>query len=288
VAADKLLTMNPIIRAVVFAGAIMFGGVVIWSWADFATQPARVEIANASGNQVGSNQVPSPTQPPPSHPAQVSMKAADWSFQDSTEHRLQHPLQHSFGWRQFVRRGSRDFLITTASPVLIQGRYVKMIGIIYPASVPVALCQIYFQGASDETFYGGAYRRWWSKYLALGGGGFVQVVRLEPQFWSPVLGGREWGDASPYATAGFQQALANPQSIGIMCGGFGGREPDLDPGIMINKIDDPIVFEMDSFAVCDPFRQPRRGPFRDRADIDSARQENWACAPPHQLPPRQR
>jgi hypothetical protein len=40
------------------------------------------------------------------------------------------------------------------------------------------------------------------------------------------------------------------------------------------------TFEMESFAVCDPFRQPRRGPFRDRADVDSARQENAACAPP--------
>jgi hypothetical protein len=120
------------IRAVVIAGAIMFGGAVGWSWTDFGTQRARAEIANASGNQVGSNQVPSPTQPLPSRPAQVSMNAADWNFQNSgnLDTRLSPtPGGKSFHF-DFLFSKSDYYLVTTASPVLTQGWYVEMGGAI--------------------------------------------------------------------------------------------------------------------------------------------------------------
>jgi hypothetical protein len=122
-----------------------------------------------------------------------------------------------------------SYLVTTASPGLTQGHYVKMVGgisargdvgVSYMAGGPV-VCSMYLQEAGDdpspaENRY--LYYRWWSKDpLFLQGGRFVQVVRLEPQFWRTVT--LQQGDASAAATAGFQQALAYPRSVGMWCKG---------------------------------------------------------------------
>jgi hypothetical protein len=300
--------MNPIktiIRAVVITGAIvMFGGVVGWSWTDFATQPARAEIANG-GNQVGSNQVPSPTQPPTSHPAQVSMEARDWNFKFSVNTTGGNPSppprdlrknQSPFrldrgGWSMdffvFGVRGvglqspTRTYWeITTASPLLVQGWYVKVSGRAPPSPARDNLdCRMYFQEVGDDLSGQGqyAYYRWRSTKPLIPSAAewsrnFVQVVGLEPQFWSAPGEPKNWsnfvtgeqGDASVAATAGFQQALANPQSIGIICSAY--SRGDAFVGDSFLRDSPPFadqLFSMFSFAVCDPF-----------ADT------NEACAPP--------
>jgi hypothetical protein len=142
------------------------------------------------------------------------------------------------------------------------------------------VCSMYLQEAGDdpssaENRY--LYYRWWSKdALFSTGGRFVQVVRLEPQFWRTMT--LEQGDASAAATAGFEQALAYPRSIGMWCkGGYvgrGGYVGEKMPGADdFRALLDP-TFTIFSFAVCDPFRG---GPNSDFADAPSAKQENEAC-----------
>jgi hypothetical protein len=278
--------MNPIFRLEIIAAVTGIAAAVGPSMADFDTQRARVKIANASGNQVSSNQVPAPTQPLPSHPAQVSMNAVDWNFQDGTNV-IRHPFQFWPGWSLDLR-GRWQFVICTASSVLTQGWYINMSGAIGESlhrpwvgfdtieiqplarGTPPARCWMYFQKAGDDLSDRGQYYLWRSaKSLPFPDGRFVQSVVLEPENWETVWGER--GDAGAAATAGFQQTLANPQSIGIMCG----RVYDGDKVYLGDA-----TFEMESFAVCDPLRQPRRGPFRDRADAYSARLEDAACALP--------
>lgn len=138
----------------------------------------------------------------------------------------------------------------------------------------------YFQEAGDdpssaENRY--LYYRWWSRYgQLLQRGRFVLVVRLEPQFWDHVLLGP--GDENAATAAGFQQALANPQSIGIMCrGGYvakGGHVGDKPSDDYWRALVDP-TFMMFSFAVCDP---DRTGPTND-ADAPSAKQVNISSDP---------
>jgi hypothetical protein len=257
------------------------------------------------GDNGSGDQVPAPPQPP-SHPAQVSMNAADWAREDSRslggmmsewlyhkryslDPHLSHPSPDpQGGWSlslDFLGQRAGAFLVTTASPILTQGQYVKVVGgisvrgdvgVSYMSGSPV-VCSMYLQEAGDdpspaENRY--LYYRWWSKDpLFLQGGRFVQVVRLEPQFWANVT----WdpGDYSAAATAGFQQALANPRSIGMWCkGGYvgrGGYVGEKMPGADdFRALLDP-TFSMFSFAVCDPF-----------SDAPSAKQENEACAPLHQ------
>jgi hypothetical protein len=138
---------------------------------------------------------------------------------------------------------------------------------------------MYFSGSRSDDLFGQrlyAYDRWRSTkpLIPSANGRFVQFVGVEPEFWSTVTGEPEnWstfvtgerGDASAAATAAFQQALANPQSIGIICGAYVPRDPyagDTIPGPYAgNRM---LQFTMDSFAVCDPF----------------AKQANEACAPP--------
>jgi hypothetical protein len=124
-----------------------------------------------------------------------------------------------------------SYLVTTASPILTQGHYVELVGgISARGDVEVDLnqpsggpgwCRMYFQEVGDDPFSTESrylYHRWWSTdTLILRGGHFVQLVRLEPEFWLNVA----WdpGDKSAAATAGFHQALANPQTIGVMCRG---------------------------------------------------------------------
>jgi hypothetical protein len=240
-------------------------------------------------------QVPAPTQSP-SRPAQISMKAADWNLQHSSNvvafpspHFSRPPpgypsqLPKAPGW-QFNLPTSKElsfrFLATTASPPLIQGWYLKMAGSF--SNVAPVFCRMYFKEVGDDFSGQGqyAYYRWWSTKIGVRPAGFI--VGLEPDFWSTAM--EERGDASPAATAGFQQALANPQSIGIMCDAHVSRGPfarDPMPGDGIDSYPQVYAtFTMDTFAVCDPSRQPWRGPFRNLADADSAYLEYRACAPP--------
>jgi len=252
------------------------------------------------GDNGSGDQVPAPSLP--SHPAQISMRAADWAREDShvmavmisqwllyhkrlsLDTHLSHPSPDpQGGWSlslDFLGQRAGAFLVTTASPILSQ--YVKVVGgisvrgdvgVSYMPGSPV-VCSVYLQEAGDdpssaENRY--LYYRWWSKDpLLLQGGRFVQVVRLEPQFWSNVA--LDPGDYSAAATAGFLQALANPQKIGMYCkGGYVGRGgyvgekmPSADD---FRALLDP-TFSVFSFAVCDP--------------IADAKQQNEACAPPHQ------
>jgi hypothetical protein len=280
------------------------------------------------GDNGSGDQVPPPLQPP-SHPAQVSMKAADWTLEHSSgvpqmmtdwifrhtrpslDTRLSHPSPApQGGWslsldsllevepsRPVIKLPNLEvntiaglkffsYLVTTASPILTQGHYVKLVGNIsargdvdafsYPLGSTPASCRMYFQEVGDDPFSTESrylYYRWWSTdFLVLHRGHFVQVVGLEPEFWSPVTGER--GVESAAATAGFQQALANPQQIGVMC-----RGAYVDSGDGYDNHWRALVeptFSMFSFAVCDPFRQPRR-PFRDTI----VEREYWACAPPN-------
>jgi hypothetical protein len=254
--------------------------------------------------------LPEPSQPPsqpPSHPAQVSMNPDDWTFKVSDNAYLALPAHGGWsfafppdfnahlsppahgGWSVNFPSESTHcaqelvyFESTTASPILTQGQYVKMTG-----SSPGMDCRMYLQKVSDDLSGQGQYDRWWStKPLPRPSrlGNFVQFVDLEPEFWSTVTGEpKSWsfvtgerGDASPAATAGFQQALANPQSIGIICAAYVHGDPYAGGVIVYNGNGSfsglkqyDATFEMDSFAVCDPF-----------ADAPSAKQENEACDPP--------
>jgi hypothetical protein len=184
-----------------------------------------------------------------------------------------------------------SYLATTASPILTQGHYVELAGgisargdIVVDLSQPSSRgtpgwCRMYFQEVGDDPFSTESrylYHRWWSTdILILRGGHFVQLVRLEPEFWLNVA----WdsGDKSAAATAGFQQALANPQKIGVMCrGGYVNGDGDDFP---LRRVLVEPTFTIFSFAVCDPLRG---GPNSDFADAPSAKQENEACAPTHQ------
>jgi hypothetical protein len=273
------------------------------------------------GDNGSGDQVPAPPQPP-SHPAQASMKAADWTlehspsvgqmladwFQRHTRPRLDTRLSHPSpdpqgGWSlsldsllevepsvPLIKLPNLEvntipglkffsYLATTASSILTQGHYVKLVGnISAPGDVVVDLshprghpagCRMYFREVGDDPFSTESrylYYRWWSRdSLVLHGGHLVQVVGLEPQFWLNV--GWDPGDLSAAATAGFQQALANPQTIGVMCRGayVDGGGDDYPRRALAEP-----TFSMFSFAVCDPF-----------ADAASAKQENEACAPPH-------
>jgi hypothetical protein len=272
-----------IIKIEIIAAVVVIAAAVGWSWAAFGTQQARVKIANTSGNQVSSNQVPAPTQPYPKHsyPAQVSMK--DWRFKVSPLSPHDN-LRRSHGgwWLQFSlpqptrKSQSAYFASATASPLLIQGWYVKVSGRASPLP-PGMECRMYFSGSPSDDL-SSQYQLWLSTKPLIPGanrlGDFVQFVGLEPEFWSTATGEPEnWsnfltgerGGASAAATAGFQQALANPQSIGIICGAYVRGDPFAG-----DSIPDPyavLQFTMDSFAVCDPF-------------APSAKQQNEACAPP--------
>jgi hypothetical protein len=231
-------------------------------------------------------------------PAQVSMNAADWNLsqsdnygQSTTRLHVQHsanvntqpaaalPTQ-DWGWkfsffvpaRTVSRAKTFYYLATTASPVLTQGHYIKMMGRIDgsdPGHQPgqqgsLSICWMFFQKVGGDLSGRGqyAYYHWWStKPLIPNAGKFVQFVGLEPEFWLTDTGER--GDASAAATTGFQQALANPQSIGIMCSGEA-----LDDYDHMYGFDDQIIvggrdyggiatFTMMSFAVCDPFHLPQ-------------------------------
>jgi hypothetical protein len=296
--------MNPIriIKLVIIAAAVGMGTGVGWAWTDFATEPLRVKIANARSNQASGNQVPVPTQPLPSHPAQVSMNAIAWNLQISEVARLPAPIPaqrvgepppsvlpprpapawQTTRWLLFPtpqggwsfdypsptsthRPQFSYFESTTASPLLSQGWYVKMSGRASPSPLGMD-CRVYFSGSRSDDV-SGQYYRWLSTKPLIHGanwpGNFVQFVGFEPEFWSTVTGER--GDASAAATAGFQQALANPQSIGIICGA---DDPFAGDSIPAPYGGDHILqFTMDSFAVCDPF-------------APSAKQQNEACATP--------
>jgi hypothetical protein len=152
-------------------------------------------------------------------------------------------------------------------------------------------CRMYFDEVGDDLSGQAqyAYYRWLStKPLipsAKWSGNFVQFVGLEPEFWSTVTGEPgnwsnfvtgERGDASVAATAGFQQALANPQSIGIVCSAYVRGDPFAGDRVNLWSAKEKPppadeLFSMFSFAVCDPL-----------ADAPSAKQENEACAPPQQ------
>jgi hypothetical protein len=213
-------------------------------------------------------------------PAQVSMNALeDWTFKFS-DSPYDHFSPSQRGWSLKLSLGSQSYFEgATRSPPLIQGFYVKMSG----RASPDMDCRIFFQEAGDDLSGQGqyAYYHWRStKPLDYSVGNFVQFVGLEPEFWSNVTG--EQGDASAAATAGFQQALANPQSIGVMCHietGYVGPSYDplqVDPGLVIDPapshiFDAPAArFTMDGLAVCDPF-----------AVAPSAKEENAACALPN-------
>jgi hypothetical protein len=207
------------------------------------------------------------------HPAQVSMKVADWRFEGIAS-QPQQAYPQAFqawdesGWRVRFPAGSSGVyrVITAKSPVLLQGHYLKMMGSISPPAKAVepftkpltrtaAQCRMYVSGRGQYPYEG-----WWStEPLILHGGPFVQFVGLEPEFWSAKNGER--GDANAAAKARFQRALASPQSIGFMCSGVSGS-----------------TIKMESFAVCNPFRQPQR-PLRDLADTNGATQEDQRCAP---------
>jgi hypothetical protein len=282
------------------------------------------------GDNGSGDQVPAPPQPP-SYPAQVSMKAADWTLKNShslaeiaddwdLKHggettvpmdrwninhrptsvgtRLSHPSPDpQGGWSLsldslFPRsKFSLSYLVTTASPILTQGQYVKMVGEISargevalepPLHTLPAQCGMYFREVDDDPFYRKTHHlhyRWWSNHgVGLYRGRFVLVVGLEPQFWSNVVG--EPGDYSAAATAGFQKALANPHSIGITCsGGYVPSGPYVSGDGSMQSYFHALTdstFSMFSFAVCDPFRG---GATSDFADAPSAKQENEACAP---------
>src|SRR5262249_11687473 len=140
-------------------------------------------------------------------------------------------------------------------------------------------CRIYFHKVGALSGQGQHYYRWLSMrdlIIPNSIGNFVQLVGLEPENWLAVGGDNsrthiyrdphsitytkaERADASPAATAGFQQALANPQLIGILCQQHIGSFQDMDRW--------DATFTMKSFAVCEPF-------------ASSAKQENAACAPP--------
>jgi hypothetical protein len=312
--------MNPIkttIRAVVIAGAIMFGGVVGWQFVSpvlAPTNPARpAEIEPRDATIVRCAHCGVPIQQPlrctgqlclpiPAQPAQVSMKWDDWrvKFSANVDPSLSPgpaafaPARH--GWSFYFqlpettyRSQSIYYEITTASPLLIQGWYVKMGGRVSPLP-PRMDCRMYFQEVGDDLSGQGqyAYYRWRSTKPLIPSASwldnFVVFVGLEPEFWSTVTGKPgnwsnfvtgERGDASAAATAGFQRALANPQSIGIICGAYvrgdpfaGDSIPDLDVG---HRFPTEVQFSIFGFAVCDPF-----------AGTSSAKQENEACAPPHQ------
>jgi hypothetical protein len=257
------------------------------------TMRARVKIADASSNQVGSNQVPSATQPPPSHPAQVSMKWNDWKFKFSANvdpslpsraSPVIAPARHGWSFYFHLPETTRRpqfvyFEITTASPILTQGWYVKMGGRVSP-SPPGLDCRMYFQEVGDDL--SGQGQRWQSTKPLIPsanrlGINFVQFVGLEPEFWSTVMGEPgnwsnfgidEQGDASAAATAGFQHALANTQSIGIMCGAYVRGDPYAG-GMIHDPYPGDDILTMDIAAVCDPF-----------TDALSAKQENEACASP--------
>jgi hypothetical protein len=241
------------IKIQILTVAMGIAAAVGWSWADFDTQRARAKITNASSNQ------PVPTQPLPSHPAQVSMKAADWDFHYAIADVPAHPSQLSpvHGWWFNMPGAGHHFLITTASPVLVQGWYVKMSSSISATNLFGSgvkhVCQIFFEEVGNYLPEPG-YHRWWSTKK-----GTDLIVGLEPEFWSTVTGER--GDAGVAATAGFQQALANPQQIGVVCDIEYGDDPFA--GDVIGPKIPTAAFTMDSFAVCEPF----------------AKQVNEACAP---------
>jgi hypothetical protein len=230
-----------------------------------------------SDNAIAGEQgLPEPSQRPSQPPAQVSMNYHDWKSKFSANMVPSPVIAPSLhGWYflfLFPRSQSFYYEISTASPLLIQGWYVKMGGRV--SLSPRGMdCRIYFQEVVDDlSDQGYAYYRWrTTKPLITTAGNFVEFVSLEPEFWSTMTGER--GDASPAATTGFQQALANPQSIGVRCDietEYVGRDYDpfdLDPSFVINpdssaRILDTVTFTMDNFAVCDPF----------------AKQENAACA----------
>jgi hypothetical protein len=239
---------------------------------------------NGSGDQV-------PAPPPSPHPGQLSMKLTDWNLNSGNlDTRLSQRGGGSLHF-DFLVSKSDYYLVTTASPPLTQGWYLEMQGKIVgsqngktfrepPEGLP-AQCWMYFEEVDRDLFGKGQYARWWStKSLALHSGYFAQIVGLEPEFWSSVTGER--GDASAAATAGFQRALANPQSIGIECRGAYIASPVFDDDIhnLHNVYLDDATFLLGSFAVCDPF-QLRHGPFRDAADAFRALQENAPCALPN-------
>jgi hypothetical protein len=177
-----------------------------------------------------------------------------------------------------LRSQSVYFASTTASPFLIRGWYVKVSGRASPLP-PGMDCRMYFSGSPPDDL-SSEYQLWLSTkpLIPSANGRFVQFVGLEAEFWSTVTGEPEnWsnfvtgerGNASDSATAGFQQALANPQSIGIICGAYVRGDPFAGDSIPDPYAGDRILqFTMDSFAVCDPF-------------APSAKQENEACAPPN-------
>jgi hypothetical protein len=220
-------------------------------------------------------------------PAQSSMNAVDvWTFKFSAPSPYDDLRPSHGGWSlkfslpQPTRRSqSVYFASTTASPLLIRGWYVNVSGRASPLP-PGMDCRMYFSGSRSDDL-SGQYQLWLSTKPLIPGanwlGDFVQVVGLEPEFWSTVTGEPEnWstfvtgerGDASAAATAGFQQALANPQSIGIICGAYVRGDPYAGDSIPDPYAGDRILqFTMDSFAVCDPF-------------APSAKQQNEACAPP--------
>jgi hypothetical protein len=119
-------------------------------------------------------------------------------------------------------------------------------------------CRIYFQEVGDDLSGQGQYAYYrWASTTTYYRSWPMTVIPLKPQFWSHVTGER--GDASAAATAGFEQALAYPRSIGIWCsGGYVARDRD-HPRALV----DP-TFSMFSFAVCDtqPSKRMRRARHR--------------------------
>jgi hypothetical protein len=214
-------------------------------------------------------------------PEQVSMNALeDWTFKFNFPSPYDHFSPHQRGWSLKLTPGFVNYFeAATRSPPLIQGFYVKMSG--RASSPPDMDCRVFFQEVGDDLSGQGqyAYYRWRTKPLIphaadWRGGDFVRIVGLEPEFWSSVTG--EQGDASAAATVGFQQALANPQSIGVRCHiepEYVGRDYDGYSGLVIDPTNPfgsgPAAwFTLDGLAVCDPF-------------APNAKQENEACALPN-------
>ncbi len=110
--------------------------------------------------------------------------------------------------------------------------------------VAPATVRFFIQEAGDDWSGNGAfaYYRWWStQAIPLQLGTFTLTVPLIPGDWSSVMGAQ--GDSSPAATAGFNQALASAQAIGMTFGGgcFYGHGVDLTGG--------SATFTVDGFTV---------------------------------------
>jgi len=186
--------------------------------------------------------------PPSSRPAQVSMDASKWQFQDSAN--ASGPNQNGSSWSfNFPVDVDGVHYLVTVPPVLTGKASVTMSGSIsaaagvkfiptttpgQPPDTSSATCGFYFQEVGDNLSgavgngQNYAYYRWFShsNRVVLENGNFNVTVGLTNiSDWSSVFG--EYANARTSTEAGslvtpgqgFAQALANPAYIGITCGG---------------------------------------------------------------------